>query len=116
MELHEFFASVGGDCEVVLRRLPGEAMVRRFLRKFPADPSYHALCAALAAGDLATAFRAVHTIKGTAANLGLDALASAASSLTEALRSTDTMPPQALVDALDAAYESTVRQIAALDE
>lgn len=116
MELHEFFTSVGGDCEVVLRRLPGEAMVRRFLHKFPADPSYDALHAALAAGDLAAAFRAVHTIKGTAANLGLDTLASAASALTEALRGADTLPPQALVDAVDAAYALTVRQIAALDE
>lgn len=116
MELREFFASVGGDCEAVLNRLPSEAMVRRFLRKFPADPSYDALHTALAAGDLATAFRAVHTIKGTAANLGLDTLASAASALTEALRGTDTLPPQTLVDTVDTAYELTVRQIAALDE
>lgn len=116
MELQEFFTSVGGDCEAVLSRLPSEAIVRRFLHKFPTDPSYDALNAALAAGDIAAAFRAVHTIKGTAANLGLDTLASAASALTEALRGADAMPPQSLMDAVDAAYELTVRQIAALEQ
>lgn len=115
MELKTFYAAVGGDAAAVLSRLPGEALVRRFLHKLPADPAYNELKAALTAEDIPTAFRAAHTIKGTAANLGLDTLA-AASELTEALRDASAMPPQDLVDAVDAAYALTVRQIAALDE
>ena len=38
------------------------------------------------AGDTTTAFRAVHTLKGVALNLGLGSLAHASSQMTEALR------------------------------
>lgn len=115
MELNEFYAAVGGDAESVLARLSGEGMVRRFLCKFPADPSHAALHAALAAGDIPTAFRAAHTLKGTAATLGLDTLAAAASALTEALRGADVLPPDALVSAEEAAYRAAVAQVARLD-
>ena len=115
MELKEFFAAVGGDDREVLERIPSEDMVRRFLRRFPADPSHAELSAALAAGDLPTAFRAAHTLKGTAANLGLSALTDAASALTEALRGADALPPENLVRAVDAAYALAVEQIGRLD-
>lgn len=115
MTLDTFYASVGGDCAQVLDRLPSEALVRRFLGKFPADPSYAECKAALTAGDLATAFRAAHTLKGTAANLGLDALTAAASALTEALRPANTMPEVSLVSAMDEAYALTITQLAKLN-
>lgn len=115
MELNDFFASVGGDYSQVLARLPGENMIRRFLGKFLRDPSHADLHAALEREDIESAFRAAHTLKGTAANLGLDGLAAAASELTEALRGADTLPPRHLVDACDAAYRATVDQIARLD-
>ena len=52
----------------------GEAMLRRFLGKFPADPSFDALEQALAASDREVAFRAAHTIKGLCLNPGLGKL------------------------------------------
>lgn len=67
MELKDFFAAVGGDSESVLSRFPSEAMVRRFLRKFPDDPSHEELKAALAAGDIPTAFRAAQRLRAGAA-------------------------------------------------
>lgn len=115
MELRAFFAAVGGDYEQVLSRLPSENMIRRFLHRFPDDPSYASLKAALAQGDIPTAFRAAHTIKGTAANLGLDALAADASALTEALRNASALPPQELVAAVGAAYRVSIEQIGRLD-
>lgn len=45
------------------------------------------------AADAKTAFRAVHTLKGVALNLGLTALAGVCSEMTEALRGSDTLPP-----------------------
>lgn len=116
MELKDFFAAVGGDSESVLPRFPSEAMVRRFLRKFPDDPSHEALKAALAAGDIPTAFRAAHTIKGTAATLGLDRLSAAASELTEALRNASVLPPPQLAAAVEEAYEAAIAQINRLEE
>ena len=47
---------------------------------------------AMNAGDTPTAFRAVHTLKGVALNLGLGSLAHASSQMTEALRGQDSMP------------------------
>ncbi len=111
MNLTEFYKEVGGNYEEVLGRLPSADMVNRFVHKFVNDPSYGDLKKALADADFQTAFRAAHSIKGTAATLGLDALASAASELTEALRHTAEMPPSSLVDNLDIAYEITVKKI-----
>ena len=45
-----------------------------------------------AASAATTAFRAVHTLKGVALNLGLGSLAHASSQMTEALRGQDPMP------------------------
>lgn len=50
------------------------------------DTSYSNLCAALNEGDYESAFRAAHTLKGVALNLGLGRLAKSSSELTEALR------------------------------
>lgn len=70
-----------------MARLGGEPMASRFIRRFASDGSYDALTAALRAGQGQEAFRAAHTLKGVAANLGLERLCAAASALTEALRS-----------------------------
>ena len=53
---------------------------------FPGDDSMQNLTNAMNAGDTTTAFRAVHTLKGVALNLGLGSLAHASSQMTEALR------------------------------
>lgn len=114
MELKEFFEQVGGDFGKVMLRFPTANMVKRFLLKFPGDPSFGELNTAWAADDIGTAFRMAHTLKGTAANLGLDALSEAASSLTEALRHTSTLPDAALLEAVAQEYEKAIALIARL--
>lgn len=116
MKLTDFFPLVGGDLERTLARFPNEPMILRFLRKFPADSSFDGLCQALSSNDLCGAFRAAHTLKGTAANLGLDGLAEAASRLTEALRGADAPPPQNLLRAVELQYQTAVGLIAQLDD
>lgn len=115
MDLSHFYAAVGGDYNAVVSRLISPEFLLRFVRKFPADPAFDELTAALAAQDLPAAFRAAHTLKGTAATLGLDTLAAAASALTEALRPADAMPPQALIAAVQTAYDTAITSIAQLD-
>ena len=39
MTLQEFYPLVGGDYAATLGRLPSEALVKKFLLKYPADPS-----------------------------------------------------------------------------
>ena len=85
--LDEFYKLVGCEAKTVLDRLGGsEMLVRKFLGKFKDDKSFGELKAALEAGDVETAFRAAHTMKGVCANLGLQSLFDKASQVTEILR------------------------------
>ena len=71
MELKEVYEKLGGDYDDVVRRLMGEKLVRKFLLKFLDDKSYADLERTLSEGDYKEAFRAAHTLKGVAANMGL---------------------------------------------
>ena len=51
MTLQEFYARVGGDYNATLSRLPSEALVKKFILKYPGDPSFAQLKDALAAQD-----------------------------------------------------------------
>lgn len=111
MELRDFYKEVGGDYEKVLLRLPDENMIKKFVCKFVNDGSYTELKKALEVEDIASAFRAAHTLKGIAANLGLDLLAAAASELTEQLRDMSAMPSEGYVEAVDKTYQLTIEKI-----
>ncbi len=83
----------------------------------PQDNSLPLLKEAAAAGDVPTAFRAVHTLKGIALNLGLTGLAAACGTMTEALRSRDTLPEQTdvLLRAVDRDYQKVCDTLARLN-
>ena len=86
-ELNLIYEAVGSDPEKVLARFGGnEEMLRHFLRLFAKDDCFANLQAALAAGNTADAFRAVHTLKGICVNLGFERLYERASEITELLR------------------------------
>lgn len=74
MTLQEFYTRIGGNYDDTLRRIPSEALVRKFVLKYPNDPSFGQLKDALTAQDWETAFRASHTLKGVAQNLGMEHL------------------------------------------
>lgn len=86
MTLQEFYTRIGGNYDDTLRRIPSEALVRKFVLKYPNDPSFGQLKDALAAQDWETAFRASHTLKGVAQNLGMEHLYQVSSALCEAVR------------------------------
>ena len=83
MTLQEFYTRIGGNYDDTLRRIPSEALVRKFVLKYPNDPSFGQLKDALAAQDWETAFRASHTLKGVAQNLGMEHLYQVSSALCE---------------------------------
>lgn len=115
MQLGDFYITVGGNVDSVLQRLPSVGMIKKFLLKFVDDPFYGQLKKAFYEGDIPTAFRAAHTIKGTAANLGLADLAKVSSDLTEQLRNADRLPDESYLKAVDEAYKSAIDGIMALD-
>jgi len=102
------------DLTLALQRANGKpSLLRKLIRQF--HEHYHAFPARLRdllqQGDVATATREVHSLKGIAGTLGADELAHAAAVLEAALTSTqrDGLPPllqnveQALLPALSAA-------------
>lgn len=113
MTLTEFYARTGGSCQSVLQRIPSEQMLLRFVKMYASDPSYGQLLAAAEQQDWPTAFRAVHTLKGVAQDLGFERLGRAASDLTEALRGGKVLTDPAL---LEAVKTEQLQLMAALNE
>ena len=100
MTLEAFYAKIGGNSADVLRRLPSEAMVRKFIGKYPADTSWGSLESAINSQDWEVAFRAAHTLKGVAQNLGFQKLYLSSTALTEALRGPKPLTDPALREAV----------------
>ena len=114
MNTETFYAKIGGNYAETLSRLMTDERILRFVRKFPADGSFNALKEALASGSQEEAFRAAHTLKGVAQNLGFTALYEKASAVTEVLRG-GSLNVTALMTDLESAYRLTVQSISALD-
>lgn len=115
MQLNDFYISVGGNYETVLARLQSEQIIQKFLLRFLKDQTYNDLKKAVDAKDAPTAFLAVHTLMGTAANLGLDTLASDASALTELLRGAAEFPDGISTSEVDKSYYAAIKSIAMLE-
>ncbi|MBE5936236.1 MAG: Hpt domain-containing protein [Lachnospiraceae bacterium] len=86
MILKEFYNQVQGDYEGTISRLCKEDLVKRFVLKFTNDKSFEELLDTFEKKNYEDAFRAVHTLKGLAVNLGFTKLYEECSVLTESLR------------------------------
>lgn len=83
----EIFAEYGADYDATMGRFMGNEMLYlRILGKLPNDKNMEKLGAAIAAGDLKSAFEAAHTLKGVSGNLGLAPFYEKVCAITEALR------------------------------
>ena len=115
MKLDEFFRCVGGDYGEAKARFQNDERIVRFLNMFLGDDSMQNLTNAMNTGDTTTAFRAVHTLKGVAQNLGFDGLYRAAFALTEEMRGGKQLTDTALYDAVAQQQQiviDAVRQLA----
>lgn len=86
MKVQELYEKLNGNYEEACKRLINEKMVANFVLKFPSDPSMQQLRDAVAAKDIETSFRAIHTLKSLAGVLSFTQLYKAAWDLTEQLR------------------------------
>ncbi len=114
MNIETFYNMIGGDYNGIMGRFVTEERVLRFVRKFPADGSFALLKDSLASGNASEAFRAAHTLKGVAQNLGFDALYKIAAEVTDVLRGGN-LDVGAFMPDLEAAYNLVTDGIAALD-
>lgn len=75
--------------ELIMRKssdsLRSERLITKFVLKFPGDPSFSQLQSTLEEKNVEEAFRAAHTLKGVAQNLGFTPLYEATATLTEVL-------------------------------
>ena len=115
MKLEEFFRCTGGSYEDAKARFQSDERIIRFLRMLPGDDSMDNLTAAVEANDPQTAFRAAHTLKGVALNLGLTALAEQSSAMTEALRGKSELPEAGLYEAVSREYQRVSSALAQLE-
>lgn len=115
MTLSELYTVLGGDRRAVLARIPSEAMIWKFAKLYPQDTSLAELRQAVDARDWDGAFRAAHTLKGVALNLGFSYLADAAGALTEHLRGGRALTQPELLRAVEDAHAQALRALNELD-
>ncbi len=117
MTLKDFYTEIGGDYTGVMRRLPSESFVKRFLNIFTKDSSYFELKNSLEQKNLEEAFRAAHTLKGVCSNLSLDGLTGPVTELTEKLRvpGGSLEGSEVLFEEVTRVYEAIIKGISELD-
>lgn len=108
--------ALGMNIERTLTRLANnESLLFRLLTRFTQETSYERLVEAIEKGDAKEAFEAAHTLKGLAGNLGLDALYTEISPLTELLRSGDLDQAVPLFPAVQEKYIQAIETISQMD-
>ena len=86
VDLKEFYNNVGSDADDAISRLGGNArLAKRFVKRFLDDKCFSDLLLSLEKDDAQSAFRAAHTLKGVAVNLGMQTLFVKVSEITELL-------------------------------
>ncbi|MDE6727933.1 MAG: Hpt domain-containing protein, partial [Oscillospiraceae bacterium] len=101
----------------VLRMCGKESMLAKFVLKFPNDTTFSSLISAYEGGDMETAFRMSHTLKGLCLNLGLDKLLESSAALTEGLRDYENVAENVpeLLENVKRDYEAAVAAIRSVD-
>lgn len=117
MSVEELYASIDGDYNEALKRLPGDEFVARFIVKFADDTSCTDVVTSWRAGDAGATFEAAHKAKGVCSNLSLRKLTEITSAICEALRPgnealREATDVDALVAELDDAHRATIHAIA----
>lgn len=106
MDIQKLSEETGCNLQAALGRLNGmEALYGRLLKKFIDDPTFQELKEAVKAEDLKAIETKAHTLKGTAANLGLDSLSEKSHEIVCAVREGRPEDTKALFTECEAGYE-----------
>lgn len=118
MNIQGFYKEIASDYEGSLQRLGSGERIMKYLKIFQKDENYAILKKSMKEKDYPTAFRAIHTIKGIAGNLGFDALYTNACVLTELLRVeiVDIQAVQIAYEQVCKSYESVLQAMQHLNE
>lgn len=86
MTIKEFYDFIGEDYDDVIGRLRAESRVYKYIMKYPDDKNFDIIISSMKEKNYSDAFRAAHTVKGTALNFSFNSFAAVASEITEKLR------------------------------
>lgn len=106
----DYFNSMGVNYSELLHRFSNDGRIMKFLGMMLTDNSFPMLKSAIEQKNQEAAFRAAHTLKGVALNLGLSHLSNSASELTEVLRSSclDTEKSNLLFEQVSKDYDNVI--------
>ncbi len=98
-------AALGENLEPAVQRFGGNVeLYARFLKKFPQDPTADALAEAVRQKNYPEVERSAHTLKGVAANLGLETLRAGSDALVQAVRRQSFQEVDSLYESFAAEY------------
>ena len=117
MTIQELYAKIGGSYDQAVRVMSKDKLIDKYIRKLKSSNVGEKLAEAGETMDAVKLFESAHAMKGVCANLGLDALASAADEITEEFRAGNprTFSDDAVrekVSAILRRYQQTVQCIA----
>lgn len=115
MTVSEFYTKINGDYRDMLLRLPNDDFILRFIKRFPAEPTFNELMAAIEKGDIKASFEASHKLKGIAANLAFTELYKAVYELTEQLRPCTDTADSLIVNRVCNSYHCILNEIRCLE-
>lgn len=116
MDVKDFYRVVNGDYDAALERFGSEALMVRFVRKFPLDETMNRLRLAIVDNNIQESFSQAHTLKGVAGNLSFTELFRKASDLTEQLRPLRETADPALYEAVENCYQKVCDAIEKLEQ
>lgn len=116
MTIKEFYKRINGNYEDVLLRLPTEAFVKRFVKRFADDTSFSELEKAIAEQNIKESFEASHKLKGIAANLSFTQLYERLIVLTDQLRPQTEVANEILFHNVRESYECIITNIKGIED
>ena len=117
MNLREFYKDVNGDYDYMMARLPREASVIKFLRKFSDNTEFNELKEAWENKNYTRIFELSHDLKGIAANLSMPVFQNLMSEICEETRNGN--PDEKLsgyILTADEEYKHIIKAIGEIEE
>ena len=117
MKLKECYTAMNGDYDDVMQRLPREASIIKFLRRFAENQEFNELLEAVGKADYERVFELSHDLKGMAANLGIKGLQMKVSDICEQTR--NRVPDEGfgkMVEDAENEYRKVISAIAELED
>lgn len=109
-------ADAGIDVQEALGRFMGnEALMMKFLLRFPQDENFGALKRALEAKNEEQAYRAAHTLKGLAGNLAMRSLFNQTCCVLADLREGKISDAEGKMEVLESRYQGVLEAIKTLE-